>query len=149
MTITDTIGYISVTDANDYISSHFLSDNAQRTKWEALADEDKIVLVTRAYEDIDNLKFAGNKSTYEQTTQFPRSGSKIIPTEVKHAQVLQAISYLADNSGFDAIRNGIAAESVGSLSTTYNTKLVGQMKIQSSDAYKLIYKFIKKSWDII
>lgn len=63
--------FISLDEANEYISTHFVSDDEYRTKWEGLSDEDKEVWLIRSTQALNNLKYMGRKKGV-QKLEFPR-----------------------------------------------------------------------------
>ena len=63
--------FISLEDANEYITTHFTSDDEYRVKWESLSDSDKEVWLRRSTQALNNLKFVGRKKGV-QKLEFPR-----------------------------------------------------------------------------
>lgn len=64
--------YNTVETADSYITAHYTSRSADRTRWAALTPEDKTVYLTNAYEAIEALPFRGRKATDGQEAAFPR-----------------------------------------------------------------------------
>ena len=125
------IGYVSLEEANDYISSSFLSSDEKRKAWEGLSDDDKKVLLRQSLMDIEALNFAGRKTDLNQPYKFPRNGKTEVPDNVKYAQIEGAIDRTT-NSYFDINNNGIASESVGSVSYTYRETTKFQNNLRPS-----------------
>lgn len=121
------IGYVTLEEANNYISSSFLSTDEKRKSWEILSDDDKKVLLRQSLYDIESLNFYGRKTDSNQLYKFPRNGKTEVPDNVKFAQIEGAIDRTT-NSYFDINSNGILSESVGSVSYTYN----GTTKFQNN-----------------
>lgn len=87
------IGYVTVAEANQYISEHYLMDDELRVNWDALDDESKKVLLRRSLLSIELLPYIGQKTGDDkQELQFPRCPSTEIPWQVKAAQIENALS---------------------------------------------------------
>lgn len=119
------IGYVSLEDANTYITSHFLSTDPLRVAWVALAEANKTVLLTVAFESIETLPFAGRKTSCDQAAAFPRWPDTEVPTDVESAQVENAIALcITDES--DAYkkmwRYGVTSYSIGNFSESIDKK---------------------------
>lgn len=142
-----TIGYVTITYADDYISSHFLSSDTLRQEWEEMADEDKTVLLNKGLQDIEQFCFISKKVDLIQELQWPRFNLNI-PVDIQIAQIEEAMSYLDDNDAYNAIAKGIKSETVKTLSTTYDTTYKNKFKLQSIKSYNLIKKYIKNTFDI-
>lgn len=125
------IGYVSLEEANSYISSSFLSSDEKRKAWEGLSDDDKKVLLRQSLMDIEALNFTGRKTDLNQPYKFPRNGNTEVPENVKYAQIEGAIDRTT-NSYFDINNNGIASESVGSVSYTYRETTKFQNNLRPS-----------------
>lgn len=68
---TDT--YISLVDANTYVTNNYVSTDTERTIWEALTDANKEIYLRKAASKIDRQPIRGIKSVQTQTMQFPRA----------------------------------------------------------------------------
>ena len=119
--MSELIGYVTIEEADSYISSHFLSSDEKRESWEAMNEEDKKLLLTQSLEDIESLNFSGCKTCKDQELSFPRNGCSDIPQNVKNAQIEGAISRLDTDSSFESIQKGITSERLGNASYTYST----------------------------
>lgn len=116
------VGYVSIEDANEYIQTHYTSNDPSRISWESLTDDDKQVILLRAFESIESLPFRGCKSVPGQDTAFPRFPDKEVPNIVKYAQIEQAVS-TSDSANADEEvfydklwRYGVESYSIGNLS---------------------------------
>lgn len=137
------IGYITLEEANAYISSHFLKSDETRINWEALDDDDKCALLRQSLEDIENLTYYGYKTDQKQELSFPRNGSNTVPNDVNAAQIVGATERLSSNDGYSAYMSGISKESLGTASYEYNTKTNIYDSGCRPGAYKLLKKYIK------
>lgn len=122
--MSELIGYVTIEEADSYISSHFLSSDEKRESWEAMNEEDKKVLLTKSLEDIESLNFSGYKTCKDQELSFPRNGCLDVPQNVKNAQIEGAIARLDTDSSFESIQKGITSERLGSVSYTYSTSTI-------------------------
>lgn len=149
---TEKIGYISIDEANNFITSHFLSASEEKTQWDDLTNSDKKVLLTLGFEDIENNVFIGHKTYENQENQFPRNGSETVPDDIIKAQIYEAIEIgFGDTTGYDAVTRGIKSETIGKISTSYFTNAFStfsNMAIKSSTARRLLYKYLKRVYFI-
>ena len=147
------IGYITIEEADIFITSHFLSSSLERKEWESLTDEDKRVLLINGFEDIENNVFTGYKSFENQKEQWPRNGSNIVPDDIKAAQIYEALEVgFGDTTSYEAIEKGIQSESIGKISTSYFSNAFynfNSSQIKSTTARKLLNKYIKNIFDVI
>ena len=147
------IGYITIEEADNFITSHFLSSSKERIEWEALIDEDKRVLLINGFENIENNIFTGYKSYENQREQWPRNGSEIVPDEIKAAQIYEALEIgFGDTTSYEAIEKGIQSESIGKISTSYFSNAFynfNSSQVKSTTARKLLNKYIKRVYDIV
>lgn len=135
----DKIGYVTLEEANSYISSSFLSSDEKRKAWEGLSDDDKKVLLRQSLYDIESLNFYGKKTDPCQPYKFPRNGNNEVPDNVKFAQILGAILKLDTDSTYDLIEKGITSERVGNVSYTYSSN----SNLNSNKCRPEVYKFLK------
>lgn len=71
MLVVNENSYCTVAEADEYITSHFISDDEYLVKWLNLSEEDKEVCLIRSTQALDNLKYIGRKKGV-QKLQFPR-----------------------------------------------------------------------------
>lgn len=113
------VGYVTITDADEYVAARYVSTDPNRLRWEALSDADKEVYLLRSVEAIDCLPFTGRPTQLPptelaplwpdpskgypgnvfgtvwprpETRAFPRWPSNVVPTEVRHAQIENALA---------------------------------------------------------
>jgi len=65
--------YISVADADTYMTNNYISTSTEYTTWDALSDGDKEIYLKRATKRIDRQKIRGAKAVDTQTLQYPRA----------------------------------------------------------------------------
>ena len=139
--MTEVVGYVTLEEANEYVTDHFTSSNMTRVAWESLSDADKLVLLRNSYRAIEMLTFRGRKTNKTQPSAFPRWPSTEVPASIKEAQIANAI-VLADESSrddadyYDKLRIfGVKSYHLGDLSETLNTPA----ESSASSAYLGIY----------
>lgn len=147
------VGYVTIDDADEFITSHFLSSSIERSGWENLTDDDKAVLLQNAFDSIENNIFNGWKTSDLQENQFPRNGDTEVPDDIKSAQIYEAIENgFGDTTSFDSIEKGIKSETIGKISTSYFKSAydnIGNNFLKSSNAKRLIKKYIKIIFDVL
>ena len=118
------MSYCTVEQANEYVTSHYVSTDDARVRWEQLTDEDKSVLLNRAHDVIDAMPLTGRKTHVDQPDAFPRCPYKAVPTAVLSAECELALSMSdeAANASLDEYRKmvdyGIQSYSIGNFSET-------------------------------
>lgn len=120
--MSEVVGYVTLGEANAYVTDHFMSSNTTRVAWESLSDADKMVLLRNSYRAIEMLPFRGRKTNAAQSSAFPRWPALDVPVQIKDAQVANAI-VLADESSqedvayYDKLRTyGVRNYRIGNLS---------------------------------
>ena len=88
----DTIGYVTLEQADEYVATHYITVDKLREAWEALGDDDREALLLKSFETIEQLPFAGKKTFKDQPNAFPRSPSLEVPKQVQWAQIENALS---------------------------------------------------------
>lgn len=86
------IGYVTLEEANEYLKTHYLSEDPLRLGWEDLLEEDQIVLLNRSFQAIELLPFAGRKLDPAQPNAFPRWPLQEVPEAIKWAQIENALT---------------------------------------------------------
>lgn len=154
-----TVGYVDVSYADLYVSTHFLSSDELRISWDKLSANDREVLLRRSFEVIETLPFVGRKVSKDQETAFPRWPSKEIPEAVKAAQVENAIA-LSDTSNMEdaafyekLYQFGVESYSLGNLSEHIGSGSWGSGSavsygIVSARAIRLLQPFMRGSFEI-
>lgn len=90
--MSDLIGYVTLDQANEYIATHYISEDKLRTTWEILSIEDREALLLKSFETIELLPFAGRKTEIDQPNAFPRYPSNTVPAPVQWAQIENALA---------------------------------------------------------
>lgn len=121
------IGYVTLTEADEYVTTHYLSTDDLRIGWEALSDEDRTALLTRSFQVIELLPFAGRKFESGQPNAFPRWPCEEVPAAIKWAQIENAIAKSDTSNEEDAKfyerlwMYGVESYSIGNLSERTST----------------------------
>lgn len=168
--------YLSLADANTYVSDNYVSTATEYTSWGALNDANKELYLKKATKKIDRLYLRGIKAVSTQTLEFPRAirtdyrrenfplvnirldADWVIETEVsqnvKDAQVEEALSILVDgttaNKRAKLQAQGVKSFSLGNLSENYGTgtKANGTTKLFSTEAQELLRYYLLGSVNI-
>lgn len=64
--------YVTLEEADDYIKTYYTSTSAERTTWESLPEEDKIIALLSSARALNNLRYKGQKKIKGQPLAFPR-----------------------------------------------------------------------------
>ena len=121
------IGYVTLSEADAYVATHYTSSDALRKSWEALSEGDRTALLTRSFQAIELLPFTGRKFESGQTNAFPRWPYKEIPEAVKWAQIENAVTKSDASNEEDAKfyerlwMYGVEQYSIGNLSERTST----------------------------
>lgn len=153
------IGYVDIEWADAYVETHFLSDDDLRLHWEDLDEEDKEVLLRRAFEAIEALPFTGHKTDPAQPNAFPRCPATEVPDAIKAAQVEDAIALSDDSTKEDAAfyeklwQFGVESYSIGNLSEKTSQGAWGRGSnaangVVSAKASKLVKPYLAGGYDI-
>lgn len=103
--------YVTVTEADEIITSRFMSISNERKLWNSLSEEDKGILIVTTTEKYDNnsMLYKGIKKDVKQALQFPRIiNSKLVdcPETIKAGLIMQCIKDLiADSSEEESLKN--------------------------------------------
>lgn len=158
--MSEVIGYVTLTESNEYVSSHFVSSDVARVAWESLSDADKMVLLRNSYRVIEMLNFRGRKTDRTQSSAFPRWPSTEVPMQIKEAQIENAI-VLSDESSredvayYDKLRTyGIKNYHIGNLSETLgtaseNSGASSYQGIYSQEALRLLSPWLMGGFKIV
>lgn len=138
------IGYVTLEEANEYIKTHYLMRDALRLCWEDLLEEDQIVLLTKSFQAIELLPFAGRKLNPDQSTVFPRWPCKEVPEAIKWAQIENALAK-SDASNEEDVKYyeklwtyGVESYSIGNLSESVSTGTYGLRGAQATGVVSAI-----------
>jgi len=140
-----TESYVEVADADTYITDHYLSTDAQRIAWEAMAEGDKEIALKNAVLALENIVVKGRKKDSEQSLSFPRcyknanyfpfawyeqayiEGIRMdceveVPVKVKNAQIHEALELASpskDTIDFESLNSAVNSYSVTGLSESF------------------------------
>lgn len=116
------IGYVTLEEAAEYVSTHYLSSDDLRKAWEGLSSEDRTILLNKSFQAIELLPFAGRKTDPSQPNAFPRWPHGEVPNAIKHAQIENALARSDASTAEDAKyyerlwTYGVESYSIGNLS---------------------------------
>ena len=156
----EVVGYVTLEEANAYVTDHFISSNMTRVAWESLSDADKLVLLRNSYRAIEMLTFRGRKTAAAQPSAFPRWPSTDVPVTIKDAQIANAI-VLADESSredvayYDKLRTyGVKSYHLGNLSETLassaeDSSALACRGIYSQEAMRLLSPWLGGGFKIV
>ena len=131
--VEEVIGYVTLTEANEYITLMYVSTDERRIEWESLIDADKEVYLRQALAKIETLRFTGRKcGGNEQVLSFPRRKKRLyperrnynrdkycteydlleynyeceeVPNDIKQAQILEAFEIAVPSEDSDDFDN--------------------------------------------
>lgn len=92
--------YVTSGEADKIVENYFVEDDAYRTAYDELSDEDKTVLLYKSCMDMQKLMYRGYKKDKNQKLAFPRinrAGYESDEDMVKLAQVVNALSYIQND----------------------------------------------------
>lgn len=118
-----TDSYVTLADANGYITERFRSTDPARLRWGGIEEADKEILLRQACAELEGLAYQGRKAVAGQPLAFPRiwhSGLVLpsaVPPEVRQAQIELAL-WLSDGDARteETARAGLRAQGVASFS---------------------------------
>lgn len=152
--------YITLQEANEYVTKYFISSDPLRVQWEATDESDREVYLRRAFEQINGLPFTGKPKSEKQTLPFPRYGLWTAGDllKVKNAQAEQSIA-ITDTVAVSEIedrvrlrRAGVQSYKIGDLSETFNGGLPSESNTNffglSERAYKYLSKWLRGGYKI-
>lgn len=123
----DLIGYVTLEEANEYVSTHYTSTDTLRLGWESLTDEDRSALLTKSFQTLELLPFTGRKTDPKQPNAFPRWPQQEVPEAIKWAQIENAL-VKSDTSTEEDVKYyerlwmfGVQSYSIGNLSERTST----------------------------
>lgn len=130
------MSYCTVQEADEYVSTHYLSTDEIRGTWESLDEDSKQILLNRGEQVIDNLPLSGRKYDTAQPNAFPRNCSPDVPNEVKFAEVELALAY-SDSDSLQIqdeykrmVDYGISSYSIGNFSESILTYGKGSLQMK-------------------
>jgi DNA-binding NarL/FixJ family response regulator len=166
---TDT--YISLADANTYVSNNYPKTSTEYTAWTdiaSLTDADKEMYLKKACKKIDRQMLRGIKTLATQTLEFPRAihtdyyntnypntvvrytadwvVEESVSQSVKDAQVEEALSLILQganaNKRADLQAQGVKTFSLGNMSETYNKSTTSGTRLLSAEAKELLRYYL-------
>lgn len=149
-----TFGYVTIAEADEYVRTHYLSTDSTRLAWEQLSDEDKAVLLIVSFEAIEQLVYRGRRAAKDQKTAFPRYPDTEVPTQVKHAQIANAVvmadpEYQKDVDFYNKLKSfGISSYQIGNLSESLADSWSGQ-GVYSQEALRLLQPYLQGGFRIV
>lgn len=153
------LGYVTLEEADQYVSENYMSTEALRTSWEALEPADRAALLRRSFQIIELLPFVGHKTSPEQLCAFPRCPSTEVPDAVKFAQIEQALIAGDADSTEEAKQYermwqwGVSSYRIGNLSERLSTGAygIGALRaagVSSPVAARLLAPYIQGGYNI-
>ena len=168
---TDT--FVSVADANTYISEYYTSTSEKYTAWNTLTEGNKEVYLRQACAELCLLKYIGVVYEAFQTLPFPRfvgdnyvmayreliapkailyPEMQEIPQAIISAQIEETLELICPTSDTEAFlaRNGaVDSYTIGHLSEHYATSASeAESVLRSVKAQELVKPFLEGSYDI-
>jgi len=105
--------YVTVSEADEYITAHYTEKNILRAHWTVCPEEFKEQYLLKSIQQIEALPFVGRKTVWSSELQFPRTllntplytrrspvflmynrSDNEIPEEVKEAQIENALGII-------------------------------------------------------
>lgn len=135
--------YATVVQANEYVQNYYSSSDSLRLAWEALSEPDKLVLLNRAEQTIDQLPFTGKPAVDGKA--FPRYPNEVIPVEVVHATIELAVqsSNGEAKERYELQRQGVRSYSIGDLSESFAGSAGASVGIDPY-AYSIVFPFLRR-----
>lgn len=162
-----TDSYVTVDEADAYVSTYYVSTDAQRVAWEALTDTDKEIYLRNALISIEQLPFLGEKYLWsDQNLAFPRIYPNLyiehdlnlitaptVPNDIKNSQILEALELASptqDTKDAEVYGGNVKSYSVGHLSETLITGSRAGLRaiIKSSKAQLLLKKYVGGGYSV-
>lgn len=152
------MSYNTLEEANEYVSSHYLSSDDACIRWESLEDADKQVLLNKSFSIIEGLPLTGRKTCIDQPNQFPRCPDKEVPVEVKQAEVELALA-LSDSELAESLKDyrrmvnyGISSYSIGNFSESILSYQKNSLQLRyglvSDEAERLLTNWLSGGYRI-
>lgn len=144
--------YITIEQANQYISNYYLSSDPLRIQWEAIEDADKEVLLRKAFVQINSLPYTGRPENNKQSLPFPRACNFTAQDmqNVQNAQAEQAIAISDSVTAQETVdriklrRAGVVQYTIGDLSEKFQTGLPSESNATFFGLSEKAYKYLAK-----
>lgn len=152
------MSYSTIGEATEYVETHYLSTDEVRTSWGNLSEDDKQVLLNKAFTVIESLPFTGHKASVDQPNAFPRCPDTEVPDAVKQAEIELALSF-SDSEASETLKDyrkmvdyGINSYSIGNFSETLLTYSKNSLQMQygliSEEAERLLKPWMYGGYNI-
>lgn len=153
------LGYVTLDEADTYVTEHYMSTETFRKGWEALDAADRAALLRRSFQAIELLPFTGRKTCCSQPFAFPRWPSETVPDAIKFAQIEQALIG-ADAEATEEAKQyekmwqwGVNSYTIGNLSEsisagTYGAGALRTAGITSAAAARLLGPYMQGGYKI-
>jgi len=143
--------YVTLLEAERYISLRYSGHDPLRLSWDAIArHEDKDRHLLRACEMIDAIPFPRRKTDARQALAWPRGGLPGVPSGIRHAQIELALWGASEASAgatgevnrAELIAQGVTSFRIGDLSESLDGSRVAQGAMQCPAAALLLRPFM-------
>ena len=127
--------YVDISEADDFVMAHFVSDDVQRVAWEELEEDDKAVHLRNALNAIEGVRWVGEKCDATQLLSFPRQKSgtyrddyfsygyaQSVAKDVKAAQIEEAVERACPSEASERkkrLNDGLVSSQIGHLRETF------------------------------
>lgn len=144
--------YITIAEATEYVSKHYISTDPLRVQWEHTSEEDQEVMLRRSFEQINSLPYIGKPKNPKQTLPFPRAHNfeATDMQKVKNAQAEQALGLsdtVTSQETEDRIklrRAGVTQYKIGDLSEKFQDGLPVDSNANFYGLSEKSYVYLKK-----
>ena len=141
--------YVTLVEANQYVSNYYVSTDPLRVQWEATADADKEVMLRRAFVQINSLPYTGRP---KNSLPFPRACNFTAQDmqKVKYAQTEQSIAIsdpITAQETEDRLklrRAGVTQYTIGDLSEKFQNGLPVDSNATFYSLSEKAYRYLKK-----
>ena len=137
--------YVTLETADYYFDERLDSD-----VWTATEEAQKECALICASRKLDNLNYLGDKKNAGQPMAFPRvfGQNEGIPADIEQAVCEEALALLENGDSVHTKNRAMGIQSVtlGSASVSYSE--MKQEGLLSSEAYRLVSKWLRKGFDI-
>lgn len=152
------MSYNTLEQANEYIMTHYVSDDPVIVQWLSIADADKTILLNKAYRIINALPLTGRKMCDDQEGAFPRCPYDEVPVDVMYAEVELALA-LSDRTKMSELAEyrqkvdyGVSSYRLGNLSETFVSYAKSSLQMRyglvSSEAERLLAPWLRGGFNI-
>ena len=166
--------YVTIAQADEYISGHYTPTDERSVAWASLSDEDKEACLRRACEALSAIKWRGVVFKAFQPLPFPRYFGDNwdmayydliapetyiypelteVPNNILSAQIEEAFELACpsvDTDNFEDVNGAVQSYTIGHMSETYKSAEVGSVEsaLRSSKAQKLVAGYVGGAYAI-